>query len=94
MMVEIYEIITLVLGTAGLLFIGASKQQLRKIPFFNLIFFSYIILIVSWLLTVLESFFWGNLLNLLEHLGYLSCSFLLAIWCWKIGLKSTGPLKK
>ena len=93
-MIEIPEILTLVLGTAGILFVGTNKQQLSKIPFFKLIFFSYRILLVSWLLTVLEGFMWHDVLNLLEHLGYFFCSFLLALWCWKTAFKSTGQIKK
>lgn len=92
-MVEIPEVITLVLGVAGLFFVGANRQQLRKVPFFELIFFSYKILVVSWLLTVLEGFILGDILNLLEHVGYLLCSSLLAVWCWKTAFNDKGQRK-
>ncbi|MBN1602917.1 MAG: hypothetical protein JW915_15015 [Chitinispirillaceae bacterium] len=69
-------------------------QQLRKLPFFELIFYSYLTLVVSWWLTVLEEFIWSDALNLLEHTGYLISSSLLALWCYKTAFKSTEQIKK
>jgi hypothetical protein len=87
-MVETPEIITLALGAISLFFVGINRLQIKKVPFFALFILSYLIMISSWLITVLEDFFWSDFLNALEHAGYLLSSIILSIWCWKVAFQN------
>jgi len=86
-MIEQGEIITLILGIGCVILIVFRKNQLRRVPFFSLLLSSYFCLFFGFLMTVLETFFLKNLLNLLEHLGYTLNTILLASWCWNVALK-------
>lgn len=81
---EISELVTLVLGSVSLIFVVINRQQIRNVPFYKFFLFSYIVLLTSWTFTVLEYFIWGDILNLLEHMGYMLSYVLLALWCWKV----------
>ena len=81
---EISELVTLVLGCVSLIFVVINRQQIRNVPFYKFFLFSYILLLTSWTFTVLEYFIWGDILNLLEHMGYMLSYVLLALWCWKV----------
>ena len=82
------EIIMLGIGLAILVFVLINYSQLKHTPSFKLLFISYCLSTTGWLLTVLEGFFWGEYLNLLEHLCYASGTIMLAVWCWIIPGKS------
>jgi hypothetical protein len=47
----------------------------------------------SWILTVLEGFFWENFLNYIDHACYAVGSVLVAVWCWKV-FGSVKPIRK
>jgi hypothetical protein len=87
---EISELVTLVLGCVSLIFVVINRQQIRNVPFYKFFLFSYILLLTSWTFTVLEYFIWGDILNLLEHMGYMLSYVLLALWCWKVSFTGKG----
>lgn len=91
-MVEQGEIVTLILSIGCLTLIIIRKNQLRRIPFFSLLFVSYFCLFFGFVMTVLETFFLQNLLNFLEHFGYTLSTILLTSWCWNVALKAKGAL--
>lgn len=91
-MIEQGEIVTLILGIGCVVLIVLRKNQLRRVPFFSLLLNSYFCLFFGLLMTVLETFFLQNLLNLLEHFGYALSTILLASWCWNIAFNEKGQL--
>lgn len=91
-MVQENEIVMVVLGFGTLFFIFSNRQQLRRLPSSGTLLSSYFVLLFGWLLTVLESFFFGDLLNLIEHASYAASSILLAIWCWQALHANRHPL--
>ena len=83
-MIQENEIVMLLLGVGVFVFILGNRPQLRWIPSSNLLISGFFSLFVAWVLTVLESFFWNELLNILEHICYAASSILVAIWSWKV----------
>ena len=80
-MIQVNEIVMLLLGCGGLLFIRANRPGLARIPSANILIAGYGVLFAGWTLTVLEGFFWGGALNYLEHICYALSSVLVALWC-------------
>jgi len=91
-MIEQGEIVTLILSVGCVILIIVKKNQLRRVPFFSLLFISYFCLFLGFIMTVLETFFLQNLLNFLEHFVYTLSTILLASWCWNIAFKNKGAL--
>jgi len=75
------ELITLLVGFGGVLYIVFNKTRLTRIPGFQILFSSYMILCAGWIFTVVEGFFLGSFVNALEHLCYAVSSILAAVWC-------------
>ena len=78
------EIVMLLLGFGVLVFILANRAKLKWVQSSNILILGYCILFVAWILTVLEGFFLGDLLNILEHICYAASSILVAIWSWRV----------
>ncbi len=83
-MIEQNEIVTLFLGVGCVILIILKRDQLRRIPFSSFLLISYFCLFLSFIMTVLETYFWQNLFNLIEHFGYLLSTIFLTAWCWNI----------
>ena len=83
-MIQQSEMILLLLGVAVLIYIIRIRHQIKRIPAWQTLSWAYFVLIVGWLLTILEGFFWKDFLNLLEHACYAGCSVLMAVWCWAV----------
>jgi len=86
MIYEIFEneVVMLLIGVGVLIFILTSRPQLKRLPASNVLIVGFYVLLVGWVLTVLEGFFWEQLLDHLEHMCYAVSSVLVAIWCWKV----------
>ena len=90
-MVQENELIGLILGVGVLIFILANHSRLRSLPAAKILLASYYFLLLGWALTVLEGFFWGQVLNLVEHICYAVSALLLAVWVWQgRGRKEAG----
>ena len=83
-MVQENEFVMLVLGIGVFIFALRFRGQIKRIPQGNLFIAGFNIILIGWMLTVLEGFFWKSTLNFLEHFCYSISAILLAIWCWKI----------
>jgi len=83
-MVQENEIVMLLLGIGVLIFTLNNLSQLKLIPKWRILIWTFHIVLGGWLLTVLESFLWNELLNFLEHTCYAVSSVLMAVWCWKV----------
>ncbi len=86
------ELLLFLLGGCVLLFMAAQRARLRRLPAWPVLATAYCVLLGGWVLTILEGFFWGPVLNVLEHVCYAASSVLVAAWCclvfsvpWKRG---------
>jgi hypothetical protein len=89
-MIQENEVIMLLLGLGGLIFILANRLRLKRLPASNILIAGYYVLLAGWVLTVLEGLFWGEVLNFLEHLCYAGSAVLLAAWSWIVFGKEEG----
>ena len=83
-MIQQNEIITLLLAIGCMIFILVNKQKVKRIPVAKILIAGYCLLLAGYVLTILESLFWNEILNVLEHICYSASSVLMAVWCWKI----------
>jgi len=77
------ELIMLLLGLGVLAFHLRNRSAFNRIIHAPLLSASLYLLVAAWCFTVLEGFFWHDLLNLLEHACYAASSLLLTLWVWK-----------
>jgi hypothetical protein len=77
------EVVMMILGIGVLVLILRNKDHLKKIKSWKTITGAYYILFLGWFLTILEGFWLGNYINILEHVCYLISASLLMIWCWR-----------
>ena len=91
-MLQHNEIVMFLLGTCVLIFTIANRSELRRLPAWKTFFAAFYTLFMSWIMTILEGFFWSDFLNYMEHMGYAASSILLAVWCWQVfgSQKETG----
>ena len=90
-MVQENEVVMLLLGVGVLVFILANRKRLADLPSVEILLVGYYLLLAGWLLTVLEGFFWGEVLNIVEHGLYAASAILVAAWCWRMfGQKGVG----
>jgi len=78
------EVVMLLIGVGVLIFILGSRTRLKSLPGSNILIAAFCMLLGSWILTVLEGFFWEPFLNYLDHGCYAVGSILVALWCWKV----------
>lgn len=89
-MIQEYEVVMLLLGVVGLIFVLRNRLDLKRLPESSILLSGFYVILAGWVLTILENFFWAEFLNILEHIFYASSSVLIAIWCWKIFGKVEG----
>lgn len=87
-MIDHSEVITFLIGIGVLIFILVNYSQLIRLPSAKILIASFCVLLAGWIFTILEGFFWKNILNLAEHLSYAISSVLLAVWCRMVFRKS------
>lgn len=83
-MIQGNEIIMLLIGIGVLIFIIENLQQLRRFIYSEILLLGFYLILVGWILTVLEGFFYKDLLNLVEHACYAGSSVSIAFWCFKV----------
>ena len=82
-MIQQNEIITLIISIAVWVFIFINRIKLNNLPSIKLLLTSFLLLSSGWILTILEGFFWGKILNLIEHVCYAISALIIVFWCWK-----------
>ncbi len=82
-MVQGNEIIALLVGVCVTLFCIRYRSELRSLPCRHLFYWAFGALMVARTITILEGFFYEDLLNLIEHSGYSASAILLALWSWR-----------
>ena len=83
-MVQENEIVMLLLGVGVLIFTINKRVLFKRLPAWKILTAAFYVLFWGWMLTVLEDFFWHELLNLFEHICYATSSVLMVVWCWKV----------
>ena len=78
------EVVMLSLGVGVLVFILGNRARLKNLPASNILFAAFYMLLAGWIVTVLEGFFWEEILNHIEHTCYAVSSIFVMIWCWKV----------
>jgi len=76
-----HEIMVLLLASAVTVFVLRNRRQLSQLPVSPVIMGAFYVLLAGWILTVVEGFFWNQLLNVIEHLCYVASALLLFAWC-------------
>lgn len=83
-MIASNEVIGLIFSITVLVFYLWNRRRLRELPAFGILLAAFLSLLVGLVLTLLESLFWQETLNLLEHVGYAVSALLLTLWCWLV----------
>ncbi len=76
------EVAMLLLCTGVFIFIITKRREYKRIPYWKFILTSFYMFFAAVILTVAEGFIFSFLLNILEHLLYMSASLMMLIWCW------------
>ena len=76
------EIIMCVLGLGVLVFVLANYGHLKQIRSFGVLLVGFCLLLVAWILTVVEGFFWYKYLNFAEHMCYAISAIVTVFWLW------------
>ena len=78
------ELVMLFLGMGVFIFTLYSLPKIKRLSNWKLLLTGFYFLLIAWIFTVLEGFFWEEILNFLEHAFYAVSSILIAVWCWKV----------
>lgn len=89
-MLQENELVTLLLGCGVLYFCLAYMKRLRVLPGWGMLFAGLCFSLAGWLLTNLQAFLGGELLNALEHVCYAVSACLVAFWSHHVFGKATG----
>ncbi|KAA0003056.1 MAG: hypothetical protein FE048_02405 [Thermoplasmata archaeon] len=83
-MIQENEVIMFLLGVSVLIFIVGNYLRLKHLPAPKILIAGFCVLLLGWILTIAEGFFWEETLNFLEHMCYAGSAILVATWCWKV----------
>ncbi len=81
-MIQENELVMLLMGIGVAIFILLNYRRLTRFPFIKILLAGFCALGAGWLLTILENFFWGDVLNFLEHTCNAAGAILTAVWIW------------
>ena len=82
-MIQENELVMLVLGVCVLAFVIKNNRRFKSVKGWKFLSSAFYNLLAGWVLTVIEGFLLGDVLNYLEHICYAVSSILLALWCWQ-----------
>ena len=83
-MIQENEVVMLLMAIGVLIFILFNRRLVMRIETARVLVAAFCVLLAAYVLTVLEGFFLGDLLNFLEHACYAGSSVLIALWCMKV----------
>ena len=83
-MIQANELVLLLFGLGGLIFILLNSARLKKLPEMPFLLHGFYSLLAAWVFTVAEGFVWPRTLNVLEHLAYLMSALLVLVWCIRL----------
>lgn len=85
-MIQQNELVVSICSIGMLIFLLSYRKYLWRVPGSRLVLGAYSLLVAGWVLTVLEGFFWPNILNLLEHLCHTTSSIMVVLWIIRLPL--------
>ena len=88
-MVHDNEVVMLALGIGVYFLILGYRRHLQRVVGWSTLFLAYHILLIAFVMTILEGFYWARQLNIIEHLCYALSTILMAVWCWKFTASRT-----
>ena len=83
-MIQESEIILFILATGVLFSILANQKRIYNLFGCCCLVMAYYVLYAGWALTILEGFFFEDILDCLEHLCYALSMIFVAMWSYKI----------
>jgi len=81
-MLEEREIIAAIVAIAVATFFAVNRDQLAKLPHARILMISFGLLAASLGCSVIETLFWEDVFNFLQHLFAPASMVFLAIWTW------------
>lgn len=91
-MVEENEVIALILSLSVMFFFLSNRVRIKGLPEQSLLLGGFYSFLAAGVLTVLEGIFWGNVLNVIEHICYTAGSVFLAVWLRQVLRKGDSRL--
>lgn len=85
------EMVMMIISLIVAVMIAANFDLLLRIPHGSLILSSFILVALSSIFTVAESFVWPETLNYLEHLCFMAAAIIFAVWCMCVFCFKRGP---
>jgi len=85
------EVVTFLLSVGVLIFILQNRSRLASLPSYALIITAFLALLAGQVLTILEGFWFEEILNLAEHICYALSVLLLAGWTWRTMGRGATP---
>lgn len=77
-----YELLTLLFGVLGTVFILLNRPLLARLPRRALLVAAYLLLVVAWATACVDGAAREPVPGLVERLCWLGSAVLLAVWCW------------
>ena len=83
-MIQDNELVNLLSSIAAILVLVfiARKVEREKLHYF---YTAFAAMVCAYTTTILEGFFWHNILNLIEHISLAAAGTLFALGCWQLG---------
>lgn len=78
------EVAMLLLCLGVFIFIITKRRECKRIPCWALILASFCMFFAAAICTVAEGVIFKVSLNILEHVFYMSSSFMLLLWAWTV----------
>ncbi|NLD37590.1 MAG: hypothetical protein GX654_12050 [Desulfatiglans sp.] len=87
-MIHENELVMLLLSLGVAVFIILKRHKFRQFFGWKLLFTAFLFFTTGCICTVLETLFFNNLLNHLEHICYLINALMIMMWCFRaIGVR-------
>ncbi len=86
-MVQENEIITFLLFALVVIFYFINRQKLSGFPGIKYFLISIVFLLISSILTIIEGFFFEEIINTAEHITRLVSTVMLFVWAYSLRAK-------
>jgi hypothetical protein len=87
------EVIMLFLNLIAFIFILSYNNEIKQVNAYKILYASFLFFLFASICTNLESFFWGETLNVFEHLSYAISVVLMSVWSYKFLLSNKNIIK-
>ncbi len=81
-MIHENELVMLLLSLGVAVFIILKSHTFRMFPGWKLLFAAFLFFAAGSLFTVIETFFFNNFFNHMEHISYFMSGLSILIWCF------------